>query len=66
MKIPIHLDIAQVFGLAPDAAHIVGLLIRFKSKKSDGGKAITEVERAELQEALEDLVGELMTAPQGD
>ncbi len=61
MRIPLHVDLAEVFDLAPDVARLVGLLIKAKGKRSDGGKKITETERAELQAALEDMVGELMT-----
>lgn len=64
MRLPIHLDLAEVFDLAPDVARLIGLLIKAKSKRSDGGKSITEGERAELQDALEEALGEIITAGQ--
>ncbi len=65
MRLPINVDLAEVFDLAPDVARLVGLLIKAKGKRSDGGKKITEHERAELQAALEEMVGDIMTGPQG-
>lgn len=59
MKFPISIDLGEAFNLAPDVARFVGLLIKAKSKKSDGGRTITDGEREELKEALEAIAGEL-------
>jgi hypothetical protein len=58
------IDLGEALGLAPDAVRLLVLIIKAKKAKSDGGKTVTEDERQEIEDALEELLDDVRRAAQ--